>query len=69
MPQTNEDLQKDVLNAIKWEPLLNVGEVAVTGKDGLIALTGGVDNYPTKLEMETAAKNAIIHYSGSKRSK
>jgi len=25
MPQTNEDLQKDVLNIIKWEPLLNVG--------------------------------------------
>ncbi|MEO6302597.1 MAG: BON domain-containing protein [Bacteroidia bacterium] len=59
MPQTNEDLQKDVLNAIKWEPLLNAAEVGVTAKDGVVTLTGVVDSYAKKLEAETAAKNVV----------
>lgn len=57
MAQTNEDLQKDVLNAIKWEPLLHAAEIGVTAKDGIITLTGIVDSYAKKLEAETAAKN------------
>ena len=27
--KTNEDLQKDVQNAIKWEPSLNAAEIGV----------------------------------------
>jgi hypothetical protein len=37
--KTNEDLQKDVQNAIKWEPLLNAAEIGVTAKDGVVSLT------------------------------
>ncbi|MEO5991378.1 MAG: BON domain-containing protein [Ferruginibacter sp.] len=59
MPHTNEDLQKDVLNAIKWEPLLHAAEIGVTAKDGIITLTGVVDSYAKKLEAETAAKNVV----------
>jgi len=55
--KTNEELQKDVQDAIKWEPLLNAAEIGVTAKDGVISLTGVVDNYSKKLEAETAAKN------------
>ena len=53
--KTNEELQKDVQNAIKWEPLLNAAEIGVTAKDGVVSLTGVVDNYYKKLEAENAA--------------
>ncbi len=55
--KTNEDLQKDVQDAIKWEPLLNAAEIGVTAKDGVITLTGIVNSYAKKLEAEEAAKN------------
>lgn len=54
---TNESLQKDVQDAIKWEPLLHAAEIGVTVKDGVVTLTGTVDNYGKKTEAETAAKN------------
>jgi osmotically-inducible protein OsmY len=53
----NEDLQKDVQDAIKWEPLLNAAEIGVIAKDGIVTLTGTVDSYAKKLEAEDAAKN------------
>lgn len=55
--KTNEELQKDVQNAIKWEPLLHAAEIGVTAKDGIVTLTGIVDSYTKKTEAETAAKN------------
>jgi osmotically-inducible protein OsmY len=55
--KTNEDLQRDVLNAIKWEPLLNAAEIGVTAKDGVITLTGTVNSFAKKKEAENAAKN------------
>ncbi len=55
--KTNEELQKDVQNAIKWEPLLHAAEIGVTVKDGVVTLTGIVDGYYKKKEAETAAKN------------
>jgi len=57
--KTNEALQMDVQNAIKWEPLLNAAEIGVTAKDGVITLTGVVDSYTKKTEAENAAKNVI----------
>jgi osmotically-inducible protein OsmY len=55
--KTNAELQRDVQEAIKWEPLLNNGEIGVTAKDGIITLTGTVDSYLKKTEAEEAAKN------------
>lgn len=55
--KTNEELQKDVQSAIKWEPLLNAAEIGVTAKDGIITLTGVVNGYAKKMEAEMAAKN------------
>jgi len=57
--KTNEDLQKDVQDAIKWERLLNPAEIGVTAKDGVITLTGVVDSYAKKTEAEDAAKNVV----------
>ena len=55
--KNNEDLQKDVQDAIKWEPLLNAAEIGVTAKNGVITLTGIVDSYDKKIQAEDAAKN------------
>ena len=55
--KNNAELQKDVQDAIKWEPLLNAAEIGVTVKDGVVTLTGVVDSYSKKTEAEDAAKN------------
>lgn len=55
--KTNAELQKDVQDAIKWEPLLHAAEIGVTAKDGVVTLSGVVDSYPKKEEAERAAKN------------
>jgi len=54
--KTNEVLQKDVQDAIKWEPLLSAAEIGVIAKNGMITLSGIVDTYAEKLEAEDAAK-------------
>ncbi|MGA3014434.1 MAG: BON domain-containing protein [Bacteroidales bacterium] len=55
--KTNEELQKDVQEAIKWEPLLNAAEIGVIAKNGVVTLTGTVDSYVKKAEAEDAAKS------------
>ena len=54
--KSNETLQKDVQESIKWEPLLHAAEIGVTAQDGIITLSGTVDSYAKKLEAESAAK-------------
>lgn len=55
--RTNEELQKDVQDAIKWEPLLNAAQIGVIAKNGVITLTGTVDSYAKKTEAEYAAQS------------
>ncbi|MCS3869366.1 osmotically-inducible protein OsmY [Chryseobacterium ginsenosidimutans] len=55
--KTNAELQKDVQDAIKWEPLLNSAEIGVIVKNGIVTLTGTVDSYAKKLQAEHATKN------------
>ena len=55
--KSNEELQKDVLEAINWEPTLNAAEIGVIVKDGVVTLTGMVDSYAKKGEAENAAKS------------
>jgi osmotically-inducible protein OsmY len=57
--KSNSELQTDVQNAIKWEPLLNAAEIGVIAKDGVVSLTGVVDSYSKKMEAENAAKKVI----------
>jgi osmotically-inducible protein OsmY len=54
--KTNEELQKDVQDAIKWEPLLHAAEIGVSVKDGVVTLSGTVDNFFKKTEADNAAK-------------
>lgn len=52
--KTNEELQKDVQDAIRWEPLLHAAETGVIAEDAIITLTGSVliDKRITWLEVE-----------------
>ena len=55
--KSNEQLQKDVMDSIKWEPQLHAAEIGVTVHDGIVTLTGTVDNYSKKLAAESATKD------------
>lgn len=57
--KTNEELQKDVQDAIKFQPLLQAAEIGVIVKNGIVTLTGVVDGYFKKTEAENAAKNVV----------
>jgi osmotically-inducible protein OsmY len=54
--KSNAELQKNVQDEISLTPMLNPAEIGVTAKDGLITLTGVVDDYSKKLAAENAAK-------------
>jgi len=53
--KTDMELQRDVLDEITWEPSVAVPEIGVTVYDGIVTLTGNVDNLPAKWAAETAA--------------
>ena len=54
--KTNHDLQQDVENALRWEPLSQTTGIVVMARDGIITLSGTVDSYAKKSEAEDAAK-------------
>ena len=58
--KTNEQLQRDVIEALKWEPVLGMSlsatDIGVAVRDGVVTLTGSVNSYPKKLAAERAAK-------------
>jgi len=47
--KTNEVLQQDVEDALQWEPLLDAAEIGVSVKNGIVTLSGIVDNYLKKI--------------------
>ncbi|MFT7002130.1 MAG: osmotically-inducible protein OsmY [Spirosomataceae bacterium] len=57
--KTNSELQQDVQNAIKWEPLLHAAEIRVTAKGGVVTLSGEVDSYFKKTEAQDAALKVV----------
>ena len=60
--KTDLDIQKDVMDELKWEPMLNASEIGVAVKDGVVTLTGTVSNYAKKF----AAENATWRIKGVK---
>ena len=55
--KTDQQLQKDVQDAIKWEPSLNIADIGVTANEGIVTLTGVVNSYLKKSKADDAAKN------------
>jgi len=54
--KTDAQIQKDVMDELKWQPFLNSSEIGVAVKNGIVTLSGIVDMYSKKLTAEKAAK-------------
>jgi|694.fasta_scaffold18310_8 osmotically-inducible protein OsmY len=54
--KTDAEIQKDVIDELKWEPFLNASEIGVAVKNGIVTLSGIVDSYSKKLSAEKATK-------------
>lgn len=54
--KTDLEIQKDIMDELQWAPLLNVSEIGVAVKNGVVTLSGTVDSYSKKEEAEKAAK-------------
>lgn len=55
--KTDTQIQKDVMDELKWQPFLNSSEIGVAVKNGIVTLSGMVDSFSKKLSAERAAKN------------
>lgn len=49
-------IQKDVMEELRWEPLLNASEIGVAVRNGVVTLSGKVDINSKKIAAEHAAK-------------
>lgn len=54
--RTDIQIQKDVMDELKWQPFLNSSEIGVAVKNGVVTLSGIVDSLSKKLSAERAAK-------------
>jgi osmotically-inducible protein OsmY len=53
--KTDTQLQRDVIEELRWEPSVSDKEIAVAVKDGVVTLNGSVDSYAQKYAAERAA--------------
>jgi osmotically-inducible protein OsmY len=59
--RSDVDIQQDVLEELSWDPHINVSDIGVSVKEGVVTLTGLVDNYLVRL----AAQNAALRVKGA----
>lgn len=57
--KTDLEIQKNVMDEIKWEPFLNASEIGVAVKSGVVTLSGTVDTFSKKMAAEKAAKRVV----------
>ena len=53
--RSDEAIQTDVLEEVKWDTRVRPNEIGVAVKDGIVTLTGWVDSYMKKMAAEEAA--------------
>jgi osmotically-inducible protein OsmY len=58
--RSDADIQQDVLEEMSWEQHINVSDIGVSVKEGVVTLTGLVDDYLMRL----AAQNAALRVKG-----
>jgi osmotically-inducible protein OsmY len=54
--KSSTELQRMVLEELRWEPSLDAGEIGVSVGEGVVTLTGHVESYAEKRAAEKAAK-------------
>ena len=57
--KSDYEIQLDVINQLKWDPFLEVAEIGVSVKNGIVTLSGQVDSYSKKMEAEKEAKKVF----------
>lgn len=57
MADTDSQIQKDVMDELRWQPFLNASEIGVSVKDGIVTLSGTVNNYTKKKIAEKVVQN------------
>ncbi len=55
LTRTDEEIQRDVLEELKWDARVQPNEIGVAVKNGVVTLTGWVDTYTKKWSAEEAA--------------
>ena len=55
-------IQNDIIEQLSWDPFLQLSEIGVIVKNGIVTLSGQVDSYARKV----AAENAVRKISGVK---
>jgi osmotically-inducible protein OsmY len=53
--KTDTELQRDVMDELKWEPTIKAAEIGVGVTDGVVTLSGYVDSFYKKWAAERAA--------------
>src|SRR5436309_5625268 len=53
--RTDEQIQVDVLEELKWDSRVRPNEIGVAVKDGIVTLTGWIDSYLKKMSAQEAA--------------
>src|ERR1700738_5629235 len=60
--RSDNEIERDVRDELKWDPDLNADDIAVSVKNGVFTLAGVVPSYADKFEAEAAAKRvAGVH--------
>ena len=54
--KTDSEIRQDVIDQLKYEPMLNAAEIGVAVKNGIVTLSGIVDSYFKKIAAEMATK-------------
>lgn len=54
--KTDVQIREDVLDELMWEPMLKPAEIGVAVTDGIVTLSGYVNDYSKKLAAEKAVK-------------
>jgi len=54
--KNDQQLQQDVMDELKWDPILTASEIGVSVKNGVVTLSGYVNSYSKKIAAENAAK-------------
>ncbi|WP_178985551.1 BON domain-containing protein [Winogradskyella helgolandensis] len=60
--RTDESIKEDILEELSWQPNIDETEIGVIVKNGVVTLSGIVDNYTKKRN----AEKAVRHVSGVK---
>lgn len=54
--KTDIQLQQDVMAELRWDPKINAAHIGVQAQNGVVTLSGHVENYAEKWNAEDAAK-------------